>query len=243
MTPKYWARIVAGMLVIFVAGFFVVRAVRRGKEFVTSVLPGSLPMLAAGFHVDGGRIGDVQRLQFMRSRPGLVDSAVITVKLDKDADESRVGCALRVEHGEPFGSRTRFLCTSSADSARLGLVPFGHVELVPDGKRIAIYVSRDDEDDLQTRAYRGAGGHDSGEVDMRAQHDTFTVTVNGREIIHFSGSDNGGSLVVRGANGKPIIEIGGDSNGGSLKITDANGNTRVNIHGSGDKGPNSGTGH
>ena len=168
----------------------------------------------------------------MRSQPGRVDSAVVTVKLDKDVDEGRVGCALRVAHGEPFGSRTRFYCTSSADSARLELVPFGHVELLPDGKQVTLYVARDDEDDLQTNAYHGAGGHDSGAVDIRAANDSFSVTVNGREIIHISGSDNGsGSVVVRGANGKPIVEIGGDSNGGSVRITDANGKTRVNIHG------------
>jgi hypothetical protein len=243
MTTKYWVKIVAGMLIIFVIGLFVVHGVRRGKDFVASVLPGSLPLLAAGFHVDGSRVGDIQRLQFMRSHPGRVDSAVITVKLDKDADEGRVGCVLRVVRAKPFGSSTRFLCTSSADSARLGLVPFGHVELLPDGKQVTLFVARDGEDDLEMNAYRGAGGHDSGTVDIRAANDSFTVTVNGREIIHISGNDNGGSLVVRGANGKPIIEIGGDSNGGSVKITDANGNTRVDIHGNGSRRPDSSTRH
>jgi hypothetical protein len=231
MTPKYWARIVAGMLIIFVLGMVVKRGLKSGKEFVTSVLPGGLPLLAAGFHVDGNRIGDIQRLQFMRSQPGRVDSAVVTVKLDKDVDEGRVGCTLQVVHAQPFGSHTRFQCTSSADSARLELVPFGHIELLPDGKQVTLYVARDGEDDLQMNAYHGAGGHDSGTVDIRAANDSFSVTVNGREIIHISGNDNGGSVVVRGANGKPIIEIGGDSNGGSVKITDANGKTRVNIHG------------
>lgn len=244
MTPKYWARIVAGMLIIFVVGLFVARGVRRGKEFVTSVLPGSLPMLAAGFHVDGGRIGDIQRLQFMRSEPGRVDSAVITVKPDKAADVGRVdGCALRVVNGEPFGSGTRFLCTSSADSARLGLVPFGHVELLPDGKQVKLFVTRDGEEDLQLHAYRGAGGHDSGDVDIRAQNDSFTVTVNGREIIRISGNDNGGSVVIRGANGRPIVEIGGDSAGGTVKITDANGKTRVNLHGHASGKRDSANGH
>ncbi|MGH7593016.1 MAG: hypothetical protein ACRELE_04085 [Gemmatimonadales bacterium] len=232
MTPKYWAGILAGMLVIFVAGLFVARGVRRGRDFVTNTLPGSLPLLAAGFHVDGDRIGDIQRLHFMRSQPGRVDSAVITVKLGANADTQRVeSCALRVEHAEPFGGDTRFLCTSSADSLRLGLVPFGHVEFLPDGKQVALFVARDGEEALQLHAYHGAGGHDSGDVDIRAANDTFTVTVDGREIIRISGTDNGGSLVIRGANGRPIVEIGGDSAGGSVKITDANGKTRVDIHG------------
>ena len=231
MTPKYWARIAAGILVIFVVGIFAARGLHSAKDFVADKLPGSLPMLAAGFHVNGSRIGDIQRLQFMRSEPGVVDSAVITVKLDRDADASRLSCPLLISHGEPFGRSTRFTCTSSADSARLGLVPFGHVEILPEGRQVAILVARDDEDNLHARAYHGAGSHDSGDVDIRAANDSFSVTVNGREIIRISGGDHGGGIVVRGANGKPIIEIGGDSNGGSVKITDTSGKTRVDIHG------------
>jgi hypothetical protein len=221
------------MLIIFVLGLVVKRGVNRGKDFVNSVLPGSLPLLAAGFHLDGDRIGDIQRLQFMRSQPGRVDSAVITVKLDKDAVETRPGCVLQVTRAKPFGSRTRFQCATSDDSARLDLVPFGHVEFLPDGKQVTLFVARDGEDDLQMNAYHGAGGHDSGTVDIRAANDSFSVVINGREIVHISGSDNGGNVVVRGANGKPIIEIGGDSNGGSVRINDANGKPRVNIHGTG----------
>lgn len=231
MTAKYWARIAAGILIIFVIGIFAARGVNRAKEFVAEKLPGSLPMLAAGFHVDGSKIGDIQRLQFMRSEPGVVDSAVISVKLDHDADASRLSCPLQIMHGEPFGHSTRFTCTSSEDSARLDLVPFGHVEILPEGRQVAILVPRDDEDDWRAKAYHGAGSHDSGNVDIRAANDSFSVTVNGREIVRISGSDRGGGIVVRGANGKPIIEIGGDSNGGSVKITDTNGKTRVDIHG------------
>ena len=240
MTPKYWARIAAGILVIFVVGIFAKRGIDRGKAFVAEKLPGGLPLLAAGFHVDGSRIGDIQRLQFMRSEPGVVDSAVLTVKLDRDADANRVSCPLRIAHGDPFGRNTRFYCTSSTDSARLGLVPFGHVEILPEGRQVAILVARDDKDDLRSGAYHGAGSHDSGNVDIRAANDSFSVTVNGREIVRISGGDKGGGIVVRGANGKPIIEIGGDSNGGGVKISDTSGKAMVDIHG-GNGG--SGSGH
>ena len=246
MTTKHWVRIFAGMLVIFLLGMVVKRGVDRGKEFVANALPGSLPLLAAGFKVDGGKVGEIQRLQFMRSHPGRVDSAVITVKLNQDADAGSVeGCLLRVVSGQPFGGRTRFVCTSSADSARLGLVPFGHIEVLPDGKHLTLFVAGNSADDLQMHAYRGAGGRDSGDVDIRAQNDTFTVTVNGREIIHITGGANGsdGSVVIRGANGKPIIEIGGDSNGGSVKVTDGNGKTVVDIHGKNSSRRDSSTAH
>lgn len=235
MTPKYWARIIVGMLIVFVVGAFVIRGVRQGKDFVANKLPGSLPLLATGFHVDGDRIGDIQRLQLMRSQPGRVDSAVLTVKLDASsaAGEGIDNCILRVDHAEPFGSRTRFYCASSADSARLGLVPFGHVELVPDGRQVTLFVTRNAEAGMQSNAYRGAGGGDSGDVDIRADNGIFSVTINGREIVRASGDSNGGSLVIRGSDGKPIVQIGDDSTGGSVKITDASGKTRVNIHGKG----------
>jgi hypothetical protein len=237
MTPKYWARIVAGMLVVFAIGMLAARGIHKGKDFVMDNFPASLGLLNAQFRVDGGRLGDIQRLQFMRSHPGRVDSAVMTVKLASSADAKRLdGCALRVTNGQPFASHTRFLCASSADSARLGLVPFGHVVLLPDGKQVTLFVARDVQDDMQQHAYRGTGGNDSGDVDIQAADGRFQISVNGKVIVQASGDSNGGSLVIRGANGRPIVEINGDSAGGSVKVTDANGKTRVNINGKKDSG-------
>lgn len=234
MTPRYWAGIVAVMLLIFGAGMLVARGIHRGKEFVFNTIPAAVPlMMDAGFKLDGSRVGDIQRLQFMRSMPGRVDSAVLTVKISGDAAAMQApGCVLRVVNAQPFGSQTRFLCTSARDSARLQLVPFGHVELLPDGNQVALYVSGDRESDLQQHAYRGTGANDSGDVDIRAADGNFSITVNGREILRASGDSGGGSLVIRDANGRPIVQISGDSSGGSIKVTDANGKTRVNIHGS-----------
>jgi hypothetical protein len=233
MTPRYWAGIFAVMLAIFGAGMLVAREIYKGKAFVENNVPAALGLINANFRVDGDRIGDVQRMQFLRSTPGRVDSAVLTVKLSGDAAALQApGCALRVVNAQPFGSQTRFLCTSARDSARLRLVPFGHIELLPDGKPVVLYVSGDRESDVRLHAYRGTGGGDSGDVDIRAADGNFSITVNGREIVRASGDSGGGSLVIRDANGRPIVQISGDSAGGSIKVTDANGKTRVNIHGS-----------
>lgn len=229
MTPRYWAGILAVMLVIFGAGMLVARGIHKGRAFVEN----NLPLLNASFRVDGGRVGDIQRLQFMRSTPGLVDSAVLTVKVTGNAAAvQEPGCLLRVVSAQPFGSATRFLCTSPADSARLRLVPFGHVELLPDHHRVALYVSGDRIADVQQHAYRGTGGSDTGDIDIQSADGNFSITVNGREIVRASGDSGGGSLVVRDKNGRPIVQIRGDSAGGSIKVTDTNGKTRVNIHGS-----------
>jgi hypothetical protein len=236
MTPRYWAGILAGMLAIFVVGLVVARGVDKGKDFVRDNFPAPLGLLDADFRVDGKRVGDFQRMQFMRSRPAHVDSAVFTVKLRDASDTDRLaGCLMRVTNGHPFGSKTRFVCVPAEDSADLALVPFGHVTLLPAGKNVRLYVSGEAASDYQSNAYRGTGSGDSGDVDIQAADGRLQISVNGRVIVQaFGDSAGGGGFVLRGPNGRPILEIHGDSNGGSLKVTDANGKTRVNINGQND---------
>jgi hypothetical protein len=233
MTPKYWAGIVAGMLAVFVAGMLVARGVDRAKGFVSANLPSPIRLMTStGFKVDGDKVGDIQRLQLMRATPGQFDSAVVTVKIDDASDVQRIeACTLRATNAHPFASGTRFVCTSHTDSARLDLVPFGHIEVMPGGARVRFYVARSAADEMRSHAYTGAGSSDSGDVDISAGDNHFSITVNGREVVHASGSDGGGSLTVWGANGKPIVQVHGDSNGGSVQVTDANGKKVVDIHG------------
>jgi hypothetical protein len=232
MTPKYWTGIFVAMLAIFGIGLLVARGIHKGKDFVETNLS-SIGLLHAHFRVDGDRIGDVERWQFMRSQPGRVDSAVLTVKVTGDAAAlQEPGCLLRVTNAQPFGSNTRFQCTTARDSARLRLVPFGHVELLPEGTEVTMYVAGDAAANLQQHAYRGAGS-DSGDVDINTTDGNLSINVNGQEIVHASGDSSGGSLIIRDPKtGRPIVQISGDSNGGSLKVIDSDGKTRVNLHGS-----------
>ena len=233
MTAKYWTGIIAVMLAIFATGMLVARGVNKGKMFIENNFPSALGLIHADFRVDGDRLGDIQRLQFMRSTPGRVDSAVLTVKATGDVSAlQQPGCALRVVHAQPFGGATRFVCTAAGDSARLHLVPFGHVLLLPDSNAVTLYLSGDGASAVQQHAYRGTGANDSGEVDIRAANGNLSITVNGKELVRASGDSGGGSLVIRDGNGRPIVQISGDSAGGSIKVTDANGRTRVNLHGS-----------
>ena len=236
MTRKYWIGIFVAMLAIFGVGMLIARGVSRVKMVVEENLPSPLRLMTStGFKVDGDRVGDIQRLQFMRTVPGQFDSAVVTVKMDDSADVQRIGaCTLRVTNAHPFSSSTRFICTSHSDSARLELVPFGHVEVQPGGKTVTFYIASSVLDDMRQHAYRGTGSADSGNVDINAMDGHFSITVNGRQIIR-AGEDSGGggSLTVWDPKtGKPIVQISGDSSGGSVKVTDANGKSVVNIHGS-----------
>ncbi len=232
MTPKYWAGIVAAMLAIFAVGMLVAKGVQRGRDFVTASFPMALGMLKDGFRLDGNSIADVQQMQFMRSSPGNVDSAVLTIKLHGDVSADKFDhCALRAINAQPISSRTRFECTSSADSAELNLKPFGHVVVLPAGRDVTLFIPEDDLDDVAQHAYRGTGSGDSGDISISATEGHFSMTVNGKELVRAGGDSNGGSFVIRGANGRPIVEIHGDSAGGSVKVTDGDGKTRVNIHG------------
>ena len=230
MTRKYWTGIFVAMLAIFGVGMLVARGVNRAASLVENNLPSPLRlMLNTGFKVDGDKIGDIQRLQFMRSAPGMFDSAVVSVKIDDSADVQRISaCTLRATNAHPFGSSTRFLCTSHTDSARLNLVPFGHIEILPAGKAITFYVASSTEQDMHLHAYRGTGSSDSGDVDINATDGSFKITVNGQDIT--SASDSAG-LTIRDGKGNEIVKISGDSNGGSVQVTGANGKKVVNIHG------------
>lgn len=213
MTRKYWTGIFVAMLAIFAVGMLVARGVNRAKAFVDDNLPSPLRlMMNTGFKVDGDRIGNIQRLQFMRTTPGQYDSAIVTVKIDDSADVQRIlACTLRATNAHPFGSSTRFICTSHADSARLNLVPFGHVEVLPSGTVVTFYVASTTVDDMRQHAYRGTGGSDSGDVDINSTDGNFRITINGRELVSINGDSAGGSVVIRDGNGKSVVNIHGGS--------------------------------
>ncbi len=238
MDRKYWIKVAVSMVVIFIVGAVVVHGVRagitRGKVMLSSVMPAGLsaglPLLHAGFRIDGDRVGDINRLQLMRATPGRVDSAVITVSLQHAAMLSRFSdCRLMVENGRHLDSHTSFDCATPADSASLDLVPFGHVVFEPGDNNVTLWVPNDQVAELARNAAHGAG--DSGDVDIRSDHGNFSVSVNGHPIVQASGDSNGGSLVVRGPSGRPIVDISGDSAGGHVRIMDSQGRTKVDIQG------------
>lgn len=236
MTRKYWAGIFAVMLAIFGFGFLAARGFDKGKQVFQDNYPSALSlMMKSDFEVDRRHIGDIERMQFMRSTPGKVDSAVFTVNADSTDEDVQAlfasTCRLRIISAQPISRSTRFACTSDRDSVKLNLVRFGHVVLMPQGKTVVLYVNADNAPDVMMNAYRGFGSGDSGEIDIAATEADFSITINGRELVRASGDSNGGSFVIRDHNGKPIVEIGGDDKGGSVKVSDGNGKSIVNIHG------------
>ena len=64
MTPKYWFRIIFGMLAIFTVGMILRAGVRKGKHVVTDIAQGSgpitVPLLGLPFKLDDVKIGSLQ---------------------------------------------------------------------------------------------------------------------------------------------------------------------------------------
>lgn len=239
MTPRYWAGIAFAMLVIFAVGMVINKGISRGKAFVIDNFPSSIPLMtSSGFRVDGDRVGDIQRMQFMRANPGEVDSAVLTVKIGDSADVQRIAsCTLRATNAHPFSSSTRFLCTSHSDSARLELVPFGHIEILPEGKEVTFYVASDIEDEMHSHAYRGKGSDDSGDVDIHVGDGRFSMAINGQQIMQVNGDSAGGSVRITDGRGNTILQVNGDSEGGSVRINDSHGKKIIDLHGTGSSKP------
>ncbi|MGH7584211.1 MAG: hypothetical protein ACREL5_13395, partial [Gemmatimonadales bacterium] len=69
MDTRYWVRIAVTMLIIFVVGAVVWSGINRGKQFVADNFPSYLSLMSHGFRIDGDKVGDIRRVQFMRSSP------------------------------------------------------------------------------------------------------------------------------------------------------------------------------
>lgn len=236
MTPKYWIKIVAGMLVVFAIGAFAVRGVHRGESFLASNSAISVPLLSAPFRLDGARLGALRRLRIERSAPKEVSGFALTVKLDDSTTLDRLGhCQLAILDANHIDNHTTFTCVDAADTS-LALVPFGSVIFQPGDHEQSLLVPRSFAADLSHDL--AAGMQDDGAVDSSSDNGGhLRISVNGKDLVNISGDSAGGSVVVRDAQGNPIVDISGDSNGGRIRVNDAQGNTKVNIQAPAKKKP------
>ena len=226
MTFKYWLRIVLGMLVIFVIGAFGVRAVRHGEAFVNSDRAIDIPMLGASFKLGGERLGKIQRLRIERSAPRRVSGLDLTVTLDSNILVSRFdGCSLAINDASKIDKNTTFVCATSADQARLQLVPFGTVTFRPGNEQVVLLVPQSVAVDLQHSLVGGA--NDS--ANAGADSGSFHVRINGKDVVSIVGDSVGGSIKVFDSKGRAIVDIAGDSNGGHVTVKDSTGKPRVNV--------------
>ena len=213
MTPKYWFRILAGMLAIFAVGMVIRAGVHKGRVAVTDLTQGSgsitIPLLGVPFRLGDSKLGTLQRLRIERSAPKLISGFHLVARVDDTVAIARLSdCRLTVIDPNKINEHTSFACATAADSAKQVLVPFGTVTLEPSGQEVVLLipesVRRDIQKDAKTSA---AGGNDSTDVNIDSANGSMDIKVNGKSILSMKGDSTGGRLVVHDEAGKEVVNM------------------------------------
>ena len=139
MTRWYWAKIVLGMLAIFVVGMVGANVMSAGKEkatrFVASDASITLPMFGMPFMLEGSNIGKLKRLKIERSAPESVRAIHLTAELDSDAVLQKLAtCQISLDDFDTIDENSTFVCVEPVDSITRGMDRFGTIRLEPSGE-------------------------------------------------------------------------------------------------------------
>lgn len=215
MTPKYWIKIVAGMLGIFVVGLVIVNAVRAGvnevESFVDSANPITVPMFGMPFRTAKGELGKIQQLRIERESPRVVDGFHLTVSLDDGVDVDQFdNCEVTVVDADNIDEHTEFTCLTAADPAFEDLVNFGTITFRPSGEVHRLMVPSAVRDEIRASFREGDGPTDSVMVDAREGDGKVVVEINGKRIVDISADSAGGKVIIRDpGTGAKVVEVQG----------------------------------
>lgn len=213
MTPKYWLRIIAGMLAIFAVGMLIRAGLHKGRSVVTDITRGSgpitVPLLGIPFRLGDVKLGSMQKLRIERSAPKLVSGFHLYATL---ADTITVAqfddCRLTVTNPDNIDEHTSFRCATVDDSASQEMVPFGSVTLQPSGREFVLLIPESVRRDIQNDP-DGLGLNSADSTDINADSVTGSVNlrVNGRKILSAKFDSTGGQLVRYDSNGKEVVSV------------------------------------
>lgn len=212
MTPKYWFRIIFGMLAIFFVGMLVRSTVHKGRRAIGAVTHGSgpitIPLLGMGFKLDNERLGSLQKLRIERNAPKLVTGFHLYATLDDTAAIARFNdCRLTVSNPDNIDENTSFRCASAEDSTSEEMVNFGSVTLMPSGKVLTLYIPESVRRDIQKNNMGERNDGDSGNVEMNEKDGSFDLKVNGKSIVSSTFDSNGGHFIVHSEQGKEVVNL------------------------------------
>jgi len=162
---NYWVRIALGAAAIFVVGMVGLTLVRRGLGTVHGVVHGSgpisIPLAFIPFHLNGDKLGTLQRVTLQREAPNRVTEVELEIKLgDSLLARGLEGCRLAAnveseKHGQPGGSgqappfaEGSFWCAKD-DSTSEGLVEYGQAIFHPGEVKVPLLLSQKLVDELQ----------------------------------------------------------------------------------------------
>lgn len=215
MTPKYWIKIVAGMLGIFVVGMVIVNAVRAGvnevETFVDSANPITVPMFGVPFRTAKGELGKIQQLRIERESPRVVDGFHLTVALDDGVDVDQFDyCEVTIIDASNIDENTTFTCLTAADPAFEDLVNFGSITFRPSGETHRLMVPSAVRDEMRAAFQEGDGPTDSVMVDAREGDGKVVVEIGGKRVVDISADSAGGQVIIRNPEtGEKVVDIKG----------------------------------
>src|SRR5690606_29975132 len=189
MTPKYWLKIVLGMLAIFAVGMLGVSAIRgtgnKVRTVVASADPLTVPLLGMPFRTTGkGELGTLKTLRVERDSPREISGFHFTVALDDGVSADQFGnCEVTVTNPEHFDRNSTFSCLTAADSGFDELVRFGTVTFEPNGDVHRLMLPRQMVDEIRSAfADDSTAMGDSLSVDSNAAN--VKVKVGERTIVN-----------------------------------------------------------
>jgi hypothetical protein len=219
MTPKYWLKIILGMLAIFTCGMFVVKGVEAGKNravehFVESADPITVPLLGMPFRTAKGQLGKFDKLRIDRSSPREIEGFYLTATLDEGVDVDQFDlCEVTVTDLEDFDEHTTFDCLTAANPGFDDLVQFGTITFKPSGESHRLMVPSAVRDQIRTAFLEDEEGAITEIFDDSTGTGTVRVEINGKNIVDIHGDSTGGHVRINDPQtGKTIVDVKASGN-------------------------------
>lgn len=220
MTPKYWIKIVLGMLGVFAIGMVIVSAVRAGKSKVDRLVDGTdavtLPMFGVPFMLGDMKLGAMQSMRVERDAPRVVSGFHLKVRLDDPAAlDTLADCQISLDDFDTIDEHSRFVCVTPADSVAQGMEQFGTITFQPSGQVHVLLAPAKVRDEMRTALIDQADRADGStmvNVDS-SRGGTVSVRINGQQVVDIRGDSAGGHVVIKDpSTGKTLVEVKGTNN-------------------------------
>ncbi len=221
MTPKYWIKIVLGMLGVFIVGMVVATGIRAGKSGVHRLVDSAdavtLPMFGVPFMLGDLKLGSMQSLRVERDAPREVSGFHLKVRLDDPASlDTLADCQISLDDFDSIDEHSRFVCVVPADSIAEGMEQFGTITFQPSGQVHVLLAPAKVRQELRAALVDSPGdanGSTSVAIDS-ANGGNVSVKINGKQIVDIHGDSAGGHVLIRDpSTGKTIVEVKGGSDG------------------------------
>lgn len=210
MTPKYWLKIILGMLAIFTCGMFVAKGVQAGKNrIVNSSEPFTVPLMNMAFRTAKGELGTLQRLRIERSSPREIDGFHLSATLNEGVDVNQFDlCEVTVSDPENIDENTSFDCITAANPGFEDLVQFGTITFMPSGESHRLMVPSAIRDQIRTAFLEDEDGAMTEVWDDSSGHGTVKVEINGKRIVDINADSAGGRVqIMDPSTGKTIVDV------------------------------------